>query len=92
MISVEATERFRKCLRQLGLKREIAFKLMMNVVACWGHPHLHLGSGIRRLRRNLFECRCGRHIRFVFVNETNTLVFDFAGNHDEVRAYLRNRS
>ena len=92
MISVEATERFRQCLRRLGLRRELAFDSMLNVAASWGRPHLHLGSGIRRLRRNVFESRCGRHIRFVFTYEANALIFDFAGNHDEVRAYLRNRS
>jgi hypothetical protein len=91
MISVEVTARFRACLRSLNLKREEAFSAMNAVAASWGQPHLHAGAGIRRLHPGVYECRCGRHARFVFVHAGDTLIFDFAGNHDQVQAYLRNR-
>ena len=92
MISVEATARFRECIRKLGLDRGTVFKVLIEVAAVWGRPHLHLGGGIRRLRGNVFECRFGRHVRFIFLHESTGLIFDFAGNHDAIRAYLRNRS
>jgi len=47
MISVEATERFRDCLRKQGLDRKVVFAAM--TAAAWGRPHLHGGFGIRRL-------------------------------------------
>ncbi|MEO5960171.1 MAG: hypothetical protein ABIZ49_06055 [Opitutaceae bacterium] len=90
MISVEATDRFRDRLRKLGLNRDEVLAAMNAAAACWGRPHLHGGIGIRRLRSGLFECRCGRSVRLVFFHESEVLLFDFAGNHDEVQAYLRN--
>ena len=91
MISVEATDRFRDRLRKLRLNRDEVFAAMNAAAASWGRPHLHGGTGIRRLQRDVFECRCGRHIRLLFSREGDALLFDFAGNHDEVQAYLRNR-
>ncbi len=58
----------------------------------FGRPHKHAGAGLRRLGRNQFECRVGLNRRLVFSREGDTLVFHFAGNHDEVQAYLRNQS
>jgi hypothetical protein len=91
MISVEATARFRDCVRKRGLERSEVFAAMTAVAERWGQPHLHGGAGIRRLRPGVFECRCGRQVRLVFVRAGGALLFDFAGSHDEVQAYLRNR-
>jgi len=91
MISVEATQRFRDCLRKRGLDPEVVFAAMTGAAVAWGRPHLHVGAGIRRLQPGVFECRCGREIRLVFTRAGGALLFDFAGNHDEVQAYLRSR-
>ena len=91
MISVEATDRFRDCLRKRGLDRDEVFAAMNAAAVSWGRPHLHGGASIRRLQPDVFECRCGKQIRLVFLREGDALRFDFAGNHDEVQAYLRNR-
>jgi len=91
MISVEATERFRACLRKRKLDRDEVFAAMNTAASSWGRPHTHGGVGIRRLRKNCFECRCGRHIRLIFWPERARLLFDFAGDHDDVQAYLRNQ-
>jgi hypothetical protein len=91
MISVEATRRFRDCLRKRGLNRGEVFAAMQAAAVAWGRPHLHSGASIRRLQAAVFECRCGRDIRLVFSPDCDALLFDFAGNHDEVHAYLRNR-
>ena len=91
MISVEATDRFRARLRKLALNRDDVLAAMNATAAIWGRLHAHGGAGIRRLQREVFECRCGRHVRLLFSREGEALLFDFAGNHDEVQAYLRNR-
>ena len=57
----------------------------------FGRPHQHAGVGLRRLGRNRFECRVGLDRRLVFSREGDVLLFDFAGSHDGVQAYLRNR-
>lgn len=91
MISVEATARFRGAIVGRAAEREAVFTAMMAAAEAWGQPHRHSGVGIRRLRRGVFECRCGRDLRLIFLPAPQALVFDFAGNHDEVRAYLKNR-
>ena len=90
MISVEATDRFRGRLRKLELNRDEVLAAMNAAAASWGRPHVHAGVGIRRLQGGVFECRCGKNVRLVFSREGDALLFDFAGNHDEVQAYLRN--
>lgn len=57
----------------------------------FGHPHRHSGVDIRRIAKTIFECRVGLDLRLVFKRAGDALVFDFAGNHDEVEGYLRNR-
>ena len=55
----------------------------------FGRPHVHSGLGIRKLGRNLFECRGNLDLRFVFQNRLDSLYVTFLGDHDEVRALLR---
>jgi mRNA-degrading endonuclease YafQ of YafQ-DinJ toxin-antitoxin module len=63
---------------------------MRSAAEMFGRPHLHTGIDIRRLGRNHFECRVGIDLRLVFRSERDALVFVLAGNHDEVRAFLKN--
>ena len=55
----------------------------------FGHPHRHQGLGIRKLSPAYFEIRVGLDLRLVFQNRPESLLFVMAGNHDEVRAFLR---
>lgn len=56
----------------------------------FGHPHLHSGLGIRRLQRDLFECRAGLHWRVVFFAEKEVMTAYDVMTHDEIKAWLRN--
>jgi mRNA-degrading endonuclease RelE of RelBE toxin-antitoxin system len=56
---------------------------------CFGQPHLHGGISIRRLRKNIFECRVGLKVWLLFRAHPPALEVFFAGNHDEVRRLLR---
>ena len=56
---------------------------------CFGHPHTHSGISIRRLRKNIFECRAGLKVRLLFRQTAGALEFFFAGNHDEVRRVIQ---
>ena len=55
----------------------------------FGLPHLHSGLGIRRLRKDLFECRAGLHWRIVFFAEKGLLTAYDVMTHDELKAWLR---
>jgi hypothetical protein len=57
---------------------------------CFGHPHAHGGISIRRLRKNIFECRAGLKVRLLFRQNGEALEFFFAGNHDDVRRVIQN--
>jgi mRNA-degrading endonuclease RelE of RelBE toxin-antitoxin system len=55
---------------------------------CFGQPHLHSGISIRRLRKNIFECRAGLKIRLLFRAHGRALEVFFVGSHDEVRRLI----
>ena len=54
-----------------------------------GKPHIHSGLSIRKLSRVTFELRVGLRIRVLFARESGDLVLVFAGDHNEVRAWLK---
>ena len=56
---------------------------------CFGKPHLHAGISIRRLRKNIFECRAGLKVRILFRANAQTLEIFFVGGHDDVRRLIR---
>ena len=91
MISFDSSARFRACLRKGRLDRQAVFAAMQLAAAAWGQPHLHSGRGLRRLAAGVYECRLDRDTRLLFFPEMEGLLFDFAGNHDQVQAYLKNR-
>jgi hypothetical protein len=57
----------------------------------FGNPHAHSGLAIRKLGKNLYECRTGLAWRPIFEAHKGVLTFDFAGDHDEVQNYLRGK-
>ncbi len=61
------------------------------VLEGFGKPHRHTGLAIRKLGKNLYECRTGRAWRLIFEAHKGVLIFDFAGDHDEVQNDLRGK-
>lgn len=85
---LKTTARFRKCIA--GSEAD-ALAAMLKVLAGFGQPHVHTGVSIRKLAPDVFECRTDLKTRLVFLAEKGVLTFDFAGNHEGVRNYLRGR-
>ncbi|MCI0745582.1 MAG: hypothetical protein L0Y58_09275 [Verrucomicrobia subdivision 3 bacterium] len=56
-----------------------------------GQPHVHKGLGLRKLRDDWFEIRVGLKLRLIFENTPEALVFEFVGDHDEVKRFLKAR-
>ena len=90
MISVELSKRFKKIVRETRREAEVSATLKL-VVEGFGNPHAHTGLAIRKLGKNLYECRTGLAWRLIFEAHKGVLTFDFAGDHDEVRNYLRGK-
>jgi hypothetical protein len=85
---IKTSARFRK---RIAGREADALATMLKVQAGFGQPHLHSGVSIRKLAPDVFECRTDLKTRLVFIAEAGVLRFDFAGNHEDVRNYLRGR-
>ena len=90
MISIELSNRFKKIVREAGREQEVSSTLKL-VLEGFGNPHAHSGLVIRKLGRQLYECRTGLAWRLIFEAQKGVLTFDFAGDHDEVQNYLRGK-
>jgi hypothetical protein len=90
MISVELSRRFKKIVRDARREDEVSATLKL-ILAGFGKPHTHAGLAIRKLGKHLYECRSGLAWRLVFEAQKGRLVFDFAGDHDEVQNHLRGK-
>jgi mRNA-degrading endonuclease YafQ of YafQ-DinJ toxin-antitoxin module len=90
MISIELSKRFKKIVKNAGREREVLGAIKL-VCEGFGHPHIHSGLSIRKLGKQLYECRTGLNWRLVFEADKNVLLFDFAGDHDAVQNYLRGK-
>lgn len=87
---IKLAPRFLRAAKKLTREdRKKVQKAIDAVVEAWGNPHAHVGSGIRRLRANAFECRCGLDLRLVFFVEPGCLIFLAMGNHDEIQNFLK---
>ena len=90
MISVELSRRFKKTVREARREEEVSATLKL-IREGFGKPHAHTGLSIRKLGKQLYECRTGLAWRLVFEARKGALTFDFAGDHDEVQNYLRGK-
>ena len=88
---IELHLRFRKRVGKLkAAERKQIAESLQALSDGFGHPHLHSGLGIRRLRKDLFECRVGLHWRIVLFAEKGLLTAYDVMTHDEVKSWLRN--
>ena len=72
-------------------ERRVIGKRIAEIQEIIGQPHLHKGAGLRKLRDQYFEARIGLQTRIVFENSDHALIFEFMGNHDQVRRFLKGR-
>jgi len=59
------------------------------IPAAFGRPHVHSGLGMRQLQSGVYEVRVGLHLRAVFTRQSDVLMVELLGTHDQVRRYLR---
>ena len=58
--------------------------------AALGLPHAHSGLGIRRFG-NYFEARAGLGLRILFLIQDGDIILTTVGNHDQIRAFVKER-
>ena len=89
-MTIEIHPRLQKRAKGLSAgEREQISESLRALADGFGHPHLHSGLGIRRLRKDLFGCRAGLRWRIVFFAEKGLLTAYDVMTHDEVQAWLR---
>jgi len=89
-VRIDLHPRLRKRVEKLSAAEREQIAESLRVLADgFGRPHLHAGIGIRRLRKDLFECRAGLHWRIVFFAEKGLLTAYDVMTHDEVKGWLR---
>lgn len=82
--------RFQKCVGKLNAAdRNLVAESLCTLRDGFGFPHLHSGLGIRRLYKDLFECRAGLRWRIVFFAEKDLITVYDVMTHDQVKAWLR---
>lgn len=50
---------------------------------------IHKGIGLKRLKGDFWEIRKGLKVRIIFRWDKDLVEFVLAGNHDQIRRYLR---
>jgi hypothetical protein len=90
-LKIEASPGLLKILRAKSKEeRRLVGRAIDEACTAWGRPHLHAGSGLRKLRNNLYEVRSGLKTRLVFEPRLDgSLYFHTMGNHDEVLKFLK---
>lgn len=71
-----------------GERREIGVAIAA-AQAAFGSPHVHGGTGLRKLRGRWHEVRVGLDLRLILREYDDCLSFEFMGDHDAVRRYLK---
>ena len=80
---------FERRYRKLSLdQRSHVDRAVLRFEAAVGRPHAHGGIGLRPFGRYL-EFRAGLDLRMLAVAENGDFFLMFVGNHDQVRAYVR---
>jgi hypothetical protein len=73
-LRIDLHSRLRQRVEKLSeADRERIAECLRALAEGFGRPHLHSGLGIRRLRKDLFECRAGLHWLIIFFAENGLL-------------------
>lgn len=81
---------FERAFRRLNSAQQTAVEaLLQKLPDAFGRPHRHVGFGLRPFGR-YFECRAGLGLRMLFLVARGDFFLVTVGNHDAIRAYIKN--
>ena len=85
-----ATPQFDRSIERLDAARKARAKGAIDrLVAGFETRQLPIGLGIKQVRPRLWEIRLGLSDRILFHRTGDAVEFLFAGNHDEIRRFLK---
>ena len=81
--------RYDRAWRKLTPSQQVSVNAAVaRLEAAFGRPHEHSGLGLRAFGR-YYEFRAGLGLRVLALNESGGLFLCFVGNHDQVRAFIK---
>ncbi len=90
MVSVVPSAAFQRALRKLPPRDQRAvLEALLALSGAFGQPHVHSGLSIRQLKRRVYELRVGLDLRVGFTFAQGSLMIQTIGNHDHIRAWLK---
>lgn len=89
---VEFKSSFDRSIKQLPIKeKEDIERVAVQFIDILSRDrHVHEGLGLKRLRGNFWEVRKGLKSRILFRWEGDLVEFVLAGNHDDIKRFLKN--
>jgi mRNA-degrading endonuclease RelE of RelBE toxin-antitoxin system len=88
--SISLSPQFLASLKKLGESDLVRIEEALDALpGSFRRPHQHIGLSIRRMRKNVYECRAGLKLRIIFNVRGDALDVLFVGNHDEVKRIVR---
>ena len=86
---IYARPRYERAWRKLTASQQAAVSAAVaRLEASFGRPHEHSGLGLRSFGR-YYEFRAGLGLRVLVLNEEGDLFLCFVGNHEQVRAFVK---
>jgi len=73
-----------------AIDRKAVDEALAQLLATFGRPHAHAGHSVRVLRIPVYELRATKALRVIFLKQGGVLRVDFVGDHNAVKAYLKN--
>lgn len=70
-------------------KQEIKDLCIKLIEVISGEGQLSAGMGLKNIRKNFWEIRKGLKFRILFRWESDYIEFVLAGNHDDIKRYLK---
>lgn len=85
------SESFQRDLAILSVEqRAKVLVTMIELPNTFKQPHAHSGLGIRKIHQSgIYEARVDLDTRIAFGLESNTVILNRVGNHDDIRRYLK---
>ena len=90
MVSIVPSAAFQRALRKLpSAEQRTVLEVLCTLSEAFGRPHVHSSLSIRQLRRRVYEVRVGLDLRVGFTLVGSSLLIQTVGNHDHIRAWLK---
>jgi hypothetical protein len=81
---------FDRAFSKLSAEQQQSVRAVIGKIpSAFGKPHQHAGIGIRVIR-GFYECRAGLKLRVLFLMDEGDFILVYVGDHNAIRAFIKN--